>query len=121
MENTTRLVHSSGQTVPKVVEARFYVTNIQLSPITEYPEVDKDGKTDYSKPKMSMGGTVNMGAAKHGTFGKATPSGNCSMLIQNESAFLIFKEAFERIVKTNGRTARFKVYFVEDENQEPDK
>ncbi len=30
------------------------------------------------------------------------------------------KEAFERIIRERGRQPRFKVYFVEDDNQEPD-
>jgi hypothetical protein len=101
------------------VEARFYVTEIKLQPITVYDD-GPDGKPDYKTGRQEQGGTVTMNAAKHGTFGKATPSGSCQMMIQNQHAFLVFKEAFERILKEKGRTPRFKVYFVEDENQEPD-
>jgi hypothetical protein len=103
-----------------VVEARFYVSEIKLTPFNEY-EYDSEGRPNYSKSHLEMGGTVTFSAAKHGTFGKATPFGNCTMGIQNQHAFLVFKEAYERIVKEKGRTPRFKVYFVEDENQEPDK
>jgi hypothetical protein len=99
-----------------VIEARFYISGIKLVPVSDYKEVDGQ-KTYYTE----MGGEVQMNAAKHGTFGKYTPSGNATMLIHNPHAFSVFKEAFERILKEKGRTPRFKVYFVEDDDQEPDK
>jgi hypothetical protein len=102
-----------------IVEARFYVGEIKLQPVTVYDD-GPDGKPDYKTARQHEGGTVTMTAAKHGTFGKATPSGSVQMLIQNPAAFAVFREAFQRILKERGRTARFRVYFVEDESQEPD-
>ena len=108
-----------------VVEARFYISSVKLQPTTRAKKDEKGEfiKNDHGMHQYEsfMAGSVEMNAAKHGTFGEATPSGSCQMLIQNEDAFNVFKEAFERIIKEKGRTARFKVYFVEDENQDPEK
>lgn len=108
----------SEATENPIVEARFYVTAIKLVPIStplENPDGTirpwQDGSTTV------MGGQVDMSAAKHGTFGKATPNGSCQMLIQNPGAFAVFKDAFESTVKKNGQTPRFRVYFVLDEDQ----
>lgn len=101
-----------------VVEARFYVSEIKLQPFQDY-DLDENNKS--INHRQVMGGTVTMTAAKHGTFGKYTPFGNITMGIQNLYAFEVFKEAFERTLKFKSRNPRFKVYFVEDENQEPDK
>lgn len=101
-----------------VVEARFYISEIKLVPFSEY-EYDENNK--IKSTNQVMGGTVTMNAAKHGTFGKYTPFGSCTMGIQNSHAFNIFKEAYERILKENGHTPRFKVYFVEDDDQTVEK
>jgi hypothetical protein len=99
-----------------VVEARFH-----LSEITSYPH---NQSADYGTAKMVR---IKMNAAKHGTFGKASPNGSLEMLIANPGAYEIFEKAFNEAVlrryvdKPVTMTARFKVYFVLDENQEPDK
>lgn len=101
-----------------VVEARFQITALKLQPIMEgHYDSEKKWVTD---PPM-LGGQVEMSARKHGTFGKATPSGNLNMLIANPSAFAVFKAAFEAAISEGRSTATFKVYFVLDEDQGPDK
>jgi hypothetical protein len=99
-----------------VVEARFHLNEVSSVPYNQ--------KQDYGTAKAVR---IKMSAAKHGTFGKASPNGSLEMLIANPSAFKIFEDAFneavlrEYIDKPVVMTARFKVYFVLDENQEPDK
>jgi hypothetical protein len=106
-------IHGAGD---RVIEARFQVTGLKVQPIIEGHYEAKKWVQDPPK----LGGVVEMTARKHGTFGKATPNGNLSMMIANDSAFAVFKEAFERAVKEGRSTATFKVYFVEDEEQGPD-
>jgi len=102
-----------------IVEARFLLTEITWVP--------NWNSNDY---KTAKGVKIKMAAAKHGTFGKATPSGSIEMLINNPDAYAIFEKAYnesatfsESIPIGTARllTKRYKVYFVEDENQEPDK
>lgn len=102
-----------------VIEARFH-----LSEITSLPYGNPG---DYGTAKVVK---IKMNAAKHGTFGKASPNGSLEMMIANPGAYKIFEDAFEvalnRILDSSipapkMASARFKVFFVLDENQEPDK
>ena len=101
-----------------VIEARFLLTELTYVP--------NWNQNDYKTAKAVK---VKMNAAKHGTFGKATPSGSLEMLINNPDAYAIFERAFNEAAKFESLpvgtakllTKRYKVYFVEDENQEPDK
>lgn len=101
----------------QIVEARLYVSAVKLTPITTYEEKE-DGSPDYSKGRQRVGGTVEFQAAKHGTFGKASPSGSAQLLIQNEAAFDIFMRSFEKTVRETGKTPAFRVFFVLEEDGE---
>jgi len=101
-----------------VIEARFLLTELTYVP--------NWNANDYKTAKAVK---VRFAAAKHGTFGKATPSGSIEMLINNPGAYAIFEKAFNEAATFSEApigtakllSKRYKVYFVEDENQEPDK
>jgi hypothetical protein len=100
-----------------IVEARFL--------LVEVASVPSWNASDYNTAKAVR---IKMNAAKHGTFGKASPQGELTMLIGNPGAFTVFEDAFDEAATSVMDPAvpgpkmgskRFRIYIVEDEDQTP--
>lgn len=106
-----------GSTRLHPIEARFNLREIRLTPMMQ-PKLKEDGTPDWSNQEPVLGGFVGMGAAKHGTFGRATPGGTIQMTIANPDAFASFKTAFEEQYLKHKVVPVFRVFmFLEEEGE----
>ena len=107
----------SEHTDKPIVEARFHLTEVRHHSLY--------GESGYGSSKAV---TITMQAARSGIFGKASPSGKIELMIANPAAARIFQEAFddadrrlhdEAVPAPKMGSKRYRVYFVEDEDQAP--
>ena len=107
----------SETTDKPIVEARFHLVECKTHSVY--------GETGYGSSKAV---TVVLQAAKSGIFGKASPNGRIELMIANPAAYQVFQEAFDdadrrmydpQVPAPKMGSKRFRVYFVEDEDQAP--
>lgn len=107
----------SSVTDKQIVEARFHL--VECKTHSAY------GETGFGSSKVV---TVTLQAARSGIFGKASPSGRIELMIANPAAYEVFTQAFDdadrrmyntEVASPKMGSKRFRVYFVEDEDQAP--
>jgi hypothetical protein len=100
---------AAAATGRRVLEARFYLSSVTRRQMWA-------GQNSPDLPPVMV--SVNMQAAKHGTFGKATPSGQIEMSVANPPAAQLLDEAHLSALQQRGQLPVFRVFFVEETPEE---
>lgn len=98
--------HAVAATSRRAVEARFYLIAVTRRQAWA-------GPADEDQPAVVA--VVEFNAAKHGTFGKATPSGVLTMTIANpDAAALLDAAQREALMPPRRQSPVFRAWFVEE-------
>lgn len=105
LDDIRNAIAATGRTA---VEARFYLSGVKRYQAWR-------GEDD---PTLPIATQVEFTAARHGTFGKATPSGTIQMSIANPDAAALFDRAQLEGLTERRQSPVFRIFLVQEEPDE---